>query len=225
MDPPVEKTVYRWFFLVKNLTPPSDLMKSAFKFSLRKKIASKWINFEKLKSVDINQNDLIVLEEFDSVEYEYFKEKQKRIISPIVIKYTDKTCCKKALPGIPERTFPIFSQCMRLLTITCTGFNDETKKMIETQILLMSGRYETKWHNWTKILISNTVVTQKYHYAGKYNNLIVSIDWVKDCFNIYQYQFKMACDEEIISKYRLPLFFGLNIALNEVIELKFKLLN
>ena len=223
-DPDSQLCVY----FVTNANPGSrnapvypTSMQSAYLSICYRKITAKRISAEKIEREAaelVSETAMFVMDNFNGPAYVCLDNLKARIISPYTIKYCDPEC-SQPFQTIPMRNFPVFSQCMRGLPITCTGLTSAAKKEIEQKVTLMCGSYETSLNGSTKFLVANSVMTKKYRAAVELKIPVMKVEWVNECWNKHQYDFFLAGSQEIVDKYILPIFFGLTITISQVSSL------
>ncbi|KAH9510571.1 DNA topoisomerase 2-binding protein 1 [Dermatophagoides farinae] len=207
-------------FKSNQTTSPPDIMQKAFISIEKRKFKPRWVSFEMLKSTS-NRVSLpyveiiIVTDRFDDDVLNSFHDKC-RIVGPLIITYCDNDICPCPQSSIPQRTLPIYSQCMRGLEVTTSDIPTTKRQFIENRVKLMSGYYHENLHINTSVLVSDSVLTRKARAAAENHIPIVSIDWIESCWIKYQHEHKQANEDSIISKYRLPIFHALNIVLSDI---------
>lgn len=203
----------------------SSLMKEAYQSLKRRKLSPSWIDESKVFLEAFNTNDLFVIESFNGDAYMHLKKHNHRIISPFVIMYCDSESTRNPFSQIPKRNFPIFSQCMRGISVTSSNFSTEKKKLIEDKVFQMGGSYDSHLHRDINFVVSDSVVTTKYKACIKLSIKVMKIDWVFACWDRFQYEFERANASHIVSQYQLPIFHGLTITISQVSLEFFKKLN
>ncbi|OTF82829.1 hypothetical protein BLA29_000303 [Euroglyphus maynei] len=187
----------------------------------RRRLKARWVNIEKMKlisnSLSLNSAIFIVTDRFDKEIIEYFQDKF-RIIGPLVITYCDEDICQSPEQTLPKRIWPIFSQCMRGMEVTTSNLTADRKKLVENRVRMMSGNYYENYHGITNVIVSDSVLTRKTRAAAENKIPIVTFEWIESCWTKYQYEHRRADEEAILAKYKLPIFFGLNVVLSGVSE-------
>ncbi|XP_046910043.2 uncharacterized protein LOC124491449 [Dermatophagoides farinae] len=186
----------------------------------KRKFKPRWISFEMMKSTSNRLpyvEIIIVTDRFDDEVLNFFHDKC-RIVGPLIITYCDNDICPCPQSSIPQRTWPIYSQCMRGLEVTTSDIPTTKRQFIENRVKLMSGHYHENLHINTSVLVSDSVLTRKARAAAENHIPIVTVDWIESCWIKYQHEYKQANEDSIISKYRLPIFHGLNIVLSGLNE-------
>lgn len=194
----------------------SSIMKAAFISLKQKNCSPKWIDQSAVFTEKFNSADLFVFETFSGNAFDFLKQSEHRILSPFVIKYLDSDSASKPFQSIPQRPLPIFSQCMRGLSVTCTNLPTEVKNSIEQKVTQMCGLFDSSLSRDINFLVSDSVLTVKYRAAINFKTKVMKADWVFACWDRYQYQFERADSEHIVSQYLLPIFHGLTITVSQV---------
>ncbi|CAG2106268.1 unnamed protein product [Medioppia subpectinata] len=162
------------------------------------------------------RNCLFISDSFDGKAFEYLRSKKARIISPLVILYCYSSECLNRFKSIPDKPYPLFSQCMRKLFVSISGFEGHRKRELIGRIEKMGGNYSRDYTKRVSHLVSDSVRTKKYRVAKQCGSAVVSSHWVDDCWNIYQHNYSGAGEEPIVDKYRLKLFNKLLITVSQV---------
>ncbi|UXI16565.1 N-acetylated-alpha-linked acidic dipeptidase 2 [Sarcoptes scabiei] len=189
-------------------------MKEALGYIKERKFFPKWINFETLKTIRLNQHDIVVSDNFDGEIFEYCRDRLIRMVGPLVVNYCDPKQCLNPFLTIPLRELPIFSQCMRKLTITTSNLSINQRESIKKKVILMSGSYDTSLHSKTSFLITDSVITRKYRAAGQLKIPILTPNYIDSCWENYQHEYFRANNSKIVDQYRLPIFNNLKISVS-----------
>ena len=94
----------------------------------------------------------------------------------------------------------------------------DKRQFIEKRVQLMSGCYHEDLNTNTSVLVSDSVLTKKARIAAINRISIVTTEWIESCWAKYQHEYRLANEESIISKYRLPILHGLNIVFSGLNE-------
>lgn len=170
-----------------------------------------WMDEAKLLKQQWNAQDIFIFSKFEGEAFNLLKNAEHRVITPYVIMYCQANFIDRPFCNIPKRNFPIFSQCMRGLFVSTSNLSKTKKKEIADMVSRMSGHYTKDLINARSFLVTDSVLTAKYHLAKQMSIRIVKPDWVYHCDENYQQQIKRADDPEIVKKHEVPIFYGLTI--------------
>lgn len=204
------------YFVVDDVNQNSVIMRKAFSMFQKQKYSVKWILAEAIDEFPIEGVQLFVLENFNNKAYDLLRNHDVRIISPYVVLYCDADSTPEPFDFIPQRKFPILSQCMRGLYVTATNLSQLVKNKVEERVSQMSGFYSACLTRETNFLISDSVLTPKYHAANQLKIPVLKQEWITKCWDNFQFQFRRANEPDIIEQFRLPIFFGLTITVSQV---------
>ncbi|KAI2811871.1 DNA topoisomerase 2-binding protein 1 [Blomia tropicalis] len=207
------------YFVVDDVNQNSVIMRKAFSMFQKQKYSVKWILAEAIDEFPIEGVQLFVLENFNNKAYDLLRSHDVRIISPYVVLYCDADSTPEPFDFIPQRKFPILSQCMRRLYVTATNLSQVVKKEVEERVSQMSGFYSTCLTRETNFLISDSVLTPKYHAANQLKIPVLKQEWITKCWDNFQFQFRRANEPDIIEQFRLPIFFDSTKRENHISEL------
>lgn len=201
---------------VENESKDMSLMRNAFHSIKSNKVNKKWTNFNELTTFESFDNHLFVINSFDGQIFEYLLERNARIISPLVILYSYSSDSQMRFDSIPLKSYPIMSQCMRHLKVSITNFNEEKRRDLINKIKQMLAHFSKDLTSDVTHLVSDSVVTQKYKVASSIGKTVVTSEWVDFCWERHQYLLCHANDQQIINRFRTPIFKNLMICVSQV---------
>ena len=195
-------------------------MQSAFTAMKTYKFVPNWIKEEEVLENEWSQNPdnlLFILDSFDDRVFDYLWSKKLRIISSLTVLYCYSKECPKPFRSIPVKTFPVFSQCMRRLFISLSGFEGQTKQEMIKRITRMCGNFCKDFTKNVTHLVTDSVRTKKYKVANEKKVTVLSPLWVEECWTTHQHSLMSAADPTIVDKYRLKIFHKLLITVSQVL--------
>jgi hypothetical protein len=201
---------------VENESKDMSLMRNAFHSIKSNKVNKKWTNFNELTTFESFDNHLFVINSFDGQIFESLLERNARIISPLVILYSYSSDSQMRFDSIPLKSYPIMSQCMRHLKVSITNFNEEKRRDLINKIKQMLAHFSKDLTSDVTHLVSDSVVTQKYKVASSIGKTVVTSEWVDFCWERHQYLLCHANDQQIINRFRTPIFKNLMICVSQV---------
>jgi hypothetical protein len=201
---------------VENESKDMSLMRNAFHSIKSNKVDKNWINFNELTNFESLDNHLFVINSFDGQIFEYLLERNARIISPLVILYSYSSDSQMRFDSFPLKSYPIMSQCMRHLKVSITNFDEEKRSDLVNKIKQMSAHFSKDLTSDVTHLVSDSVVTQKYKVASSIGKTVVTSEWVDFCWERHQYLLCHANDQQIINRFRTPIFKNLMICVSQV---------
>jgi len=196
-------------------------MQNAFSSMKSHKFDPKWIKANEVMTIQSFNNYLFIIDSFDGQVFDFLVEKNARIIGPLTVLYCYSSECKTRYQTIPIKSCPIFSQCMRKLNVSITNFEGRRKNDLINKIERMCGTFSKDFTKRVTHLVSDSVRTNKYKVASSIGVTVVSSEWVDFCWEKYQHLLCHASDQQIIQKYRLPMFNKLMITVSQVFLLHF----
>ncbi|XP_054159349.1 DNA topoisomerase 2-binding protein 1-A-like [Oppia nitens] len=195
-------------------------MQSAFTAMKAHKFDANWIKVEEVMFMKELRSRLIdslfIFDTFDGKAYEYLRSIDARICGPLTILYCYSNECPQRFKTIPEKPHPVFSQCMRKLFVSLSGFDGQRKKDLVNKVERMCANYCKDFTKRVTHLVTDSVRSRKYRVAKQCGAIVVSSHWVDDCWNIYQHKFSNAAEKDITDKYSLKMFNKLMITVSQV---------
>lgn len=192
----------------------TKLMQGAYTIMTQKGFQGIWMDEANLLKKNWKTEDLFIFSKFEGDAFNFLKEGGYRVISPYVIMYCEAKFVNPPFNNIPKRDIPIFSQCMRGLTVSASNLSSSVKKEISDIVFRMSGYFSSTLTEANNFLVTDSVLTAKYRAAKQLGINIVKPDWAYHCDEKYQHLFKRADDPEIVAKYELPILHGLTICVS-----------
>lgn len=190
-------------------------MQGAYTLMTNKGFHGNWMDEANLLDKQWKTEDLFIFSKFEGNAFEFLKEGGYRVITPYVIMYCEPKFVNPPFHNIPKRDIPIYSQCMRGLTVSASNLSSSMKKEISDMVFRMSGYFAPTLTEANNFLVTDSVLTAKYRAAKQLSTIkIVKPDWVYHCDEKFQQLFKRADDPEIVAKYELPILFGLTICVS-----------
>lgn len=164
-----------------------------------------------------NFSEIVIVSDIEAPAVERLIRLKWRVVSMLVVAYCDPGLLPTPYQSIPNRPYPLYSQCMRSLEVTSTNLKTSMRAVLESKVCKMGGVWDGSLKALTDFLVSDSVLSLKYREAIKMKTVkIVTVDWVLKCWDVYQHQFARADDPNIYGKYLLPIFHGLNICVSQV---------
>ncbi|CAG2163077.1 unnamed protein product [Oppiella nova] len=194
-------------------------MQMAFTAMKSHKFDTNWINEDEVVSNEWShgfRRSLFILDSFDGRAYEFLRSRSARVVGPLSILFCYSHECVQRFKNIPEKPFPLFSQCMRKLFVSISGFDGQRKRELIARIERMCGHYSKDYTRRVTHLVTDSVRTKKYRVAKQCGSAVMSSHWVDDCWNIHQHDLMSAADPDIVGKYKLKIFNKLLITVSQV---------
>ncbi|KAH8336169.1 hypothetical protein KR074_007636, partial [Drosophila pseudoananassae] len=157
---------------------------------------------------NLTKKDVFILAHFEGDFFEQLKKTKALILGPPCL----LACLRQEQP-IPLGSSAIYTTAMRDLQISATGITPDKKEELSNLIQWMGGVYFQTFGHRTTHLISNTIKSYKYEQATLNGVPVMHVDWVQYVWDLSRRQQRegiRATDPEF-DKYRLPVFFGVNI--------------
>ncbi|XP_075587958.1 uncharacterized protein LOC142597592 [Dermatophagoides farinae] len=182
-------------------------MQKAFNWIQKEGLKARWINKEMLKSsiLKLPYTEIMIVTHFIDDEVRNSLRNNCHIISPLVITYCDDEICRRPQYSIVCASSFICSQCLRDIEVTTTDIPMDQCRIIKFFVKKMSGVYYDYFRSTTSVVVSGSAMTHIARIAAKNHIPIVREEWIKSCWSKYQHEHRYGNEEEIISKYRLPI--------------------
>uniref|UniRef100_A0A1A9WPL4 BRCT domain-containing protein n=1 Tax=Glossina brevipalpis TaxID=37001 RepID=A0A1A9WPL4_9MUSC len=161
--------------------------------------------FPLIASGKLTKKDVFVFDHFDGDFFEQLQVTKSLIVgAPCLIR------CLVNNEPIPLGTSPVYTTAMRNLQISASGISSQEKDRLKILIQWMGGHYFQNFGRAITHLISNTIKSNKYEHATLNDIPVMHVDWVQRVWERSCNEDVTATDEEF-EKYRLPIFFGINV--------------
>lgn len=158
------------------------------------------MNREQLKSIDV-----FVLDQFEGQVFEHLQGTKALVLGPMCL----LVCLMNDL-RIPQGNSPIFTNGMRDMVITASGMDRAEKKKIKKLVSWMGGMFYYELNKGCTHLVSNSVRSEKYEIAASRRLKILMPEWIQAVWEASKVR-AVRGDEFAFEKYRLPVFYNLNI--------------
>ncbi|KAL6255987.1 hypothetical protein P5V15_013223 [Pogonomyrmex californicus] len=158
---------------------------------------------------DTTYNTYFVLKQFEGPEYDVLCKSAHRVLGPTALLQL-AAAEKKELPNIKR---PMYTQAMVGKIVLFSGFRtreDELRKLAN-MVLNMGGSIRKEVGMKVTHLIANHCSGEKYRYADTYGLPIMSTEWVIALWNAKDDISSTACNEELITTYKLKPFYGAKV--------------
>lgn len=194
-------------------------MQTAFTSMKFYKFSPNWIKEEEVLEKDWSDTPddyLFILDSFDGKVFDFLWSKKLRIISPLTVRYCYSKECLKPFKTIPVKPFPVFSQCMRKMFVSISGFDGQKKQEMIAKIIRMCGNFCKDFTKNVTHLVTDSVRTKKYKVANARKVCVLSPLWIDNCWTESQHNLLGADDPTIVEKFRLKAFNKLLITVSQV---------
>lgn len=162
--------------------------------------------FKMIENDVFTKKDVFVLVKFEGSFFEHLQKTKALIVGPRCL-----ISCLMLCEKIPLGNSPVFTTAMRDLHISATGFTREEKDKMRNLISWMGGYYYNNFGKNITHLIANTIKSTKYEHAAVNGILIMHPDWVDAVWQKSKKEDVSATRDDFILKYKLPVFYNLNI--------------
>ena len=195
-------------------------MQTVFTSMKSYKFSPNWIKEEEVLENEWSEspnNLLFILDSFDGKVFDYLSSKKLRIISPLTVLFCYSKGCPKPFASIPVKPFPVFSQCMRKLFVSISGFDGQKKEEMITKITRMCGNFCKDLTKTVTHLVTDSVRTKKYKVAKEKGLAVLSPLWIEECWTDHQHHLIRGGGKQIVDKYSLKIFNKLLITVSQVL--------
>ncbi|KAL8604271.1 hypothetical protein ACOMHN_023641 [Nucella lapillus] len=173
-------------------------------------LSPEWVDQDQCLGVEAaHRNIAYVMEPFEGPAFEHLKLLGCRLFGP--------QCILASLNfkmELPQKKCPIYSVCMKGVTISCTSMDKQTRDQVHSLVELMAGGANRNLTDDVTHLVAGEVGSQKYLVAASRNTPIMCVDWVKDMWEIAQHRYVDCQEAGLLQKYRCPIFKGLVITVS-----------
>ncbi|XP_076455741.1 DNA topoisomerase 2-binding protein 1-A-like [Babylonia areolata] len=173
-------------------------------------LSPEWIDQDQCLSVDsAGKNHIYVMEPFEGPGFDHLKLLGCRLFGP--------QCILASLNfkmELPQKKRPIYSMCMKGVVICCTNMDKKTRDQVHDLVKLMAGEAICHLTDDVTHLVAGEVGSQKYTVAASRGTPIMSMEWVKEAWQMAQHRYVDCMESGFLHKYRCPIFRGLVVTVS-----------
>ncbi|KYQ92198.1 BRCT domain-containing protein [Tieghemostelium lacteum] len=152
---------------------------------------------------------IYILDDFGSEEFLKYRDEGKYIIGVPYFNESIRERTPLNIEGIKQH--PIYSKCLENISISVTGFDDDTKKTLEFYLRAMSADFiQTITNKSAPSHIVAKMINLKAKHLMSKGTIVVRPDWVQECWE--KTSFLNTKD------FRFPVFSGMLISVTGYLE-------
>ena len=193
-------------------------MQEAFNSMKSYKLEPKWMKENEVLTKDWSHKfnkPSFVVDSFGGKAFDCLTEKGFKIFGPLTILYCFSRESSKRFPFLPEKPYPVYSQCLRKYVVSLSGFEGQRKNEMISRINRMCGTHSKDFTKKVTHLVSDCVRSKKFKVAKANGIPVLTSQWLDDCWTEHQHNLIDGGHKDILAKYQVKIFANLLITVSQ----------